>query len=124
MTVTAPLDTSKSLLLKLAIPLLDVVASSPVIVNVFCDIEVSIPAPAVIVNVSVIPIDDEVEDSSAILNFISCAFIFFSVPLSDTKNLSVGTNVIPAPSVAPSMFKTVSTEPNSTAVQPEFTFNT
>ena len=94
------------------------------IVNVFCDIEVSIPSPDVIVSVSVIPIDDVVEDSSAILNFKSCALIFFSVPLSDTKNLSVGTSVIPVPSVAPSMFKTVSTEPNSIAVPPEFTFNT
>ena len=50
--VTAPLDILKSLVLKLAIPLLLPVASSPAIVMVFEDTVVSIPSPAAKVNVS------------------------------------------------------------------------
>ena len=73
---------------------------------------------------SVIPIFDVVDDSSATVNFKSTALIFFSVPLSDISNKSVGTKVVPVPSVAPSIFKTASTEPNSNAEPPEFTFNT
>ena len=48
--VTAPEDTVKSSELKDAIPLLDAVASSPAIVTVAPDAEVSIPSPPAIVN--------------------------------------------------------------------------
>ena len=48
--VTAPEDTVKSSELKDATPLLDAVASSPAIVIVAPDAEVSIPSPPAIVN--------------------------------------------------------------------------
>ena len=61
-TVTAPLDTVKLSELNEAIPLLEVVAFSPVIVNVFDEIAVTIPSPFAIVNVS--PSATESDDAS------------------------------------------------------------
>ena len=52
LAVTAPLDTVKFVELKLAIPLLELVASSPAIVIVFDVPEVSMPSPPAIVKVS------------------------------------------------------------------------
>lgn len=49
--VTAPLDTEKLSELKEAIPLFDVVASSPLTVKVCPEATVSIPSPEAIVNV-------------------------------------------------------------------------
>ena len=50
--LTAPLETVKSSELNEATPLLDVLASSPAIVIVLLDAEVSIPSPPAMVNVS------------------------------------------------------------------------
>src|SRR6056300_788583 len=52
LTATSPEDTAKLSELNEAIPLFDVVASSPVIVNVFEAIAVTIPSPLLITNVS------------------------------------------------------------------------
>ena len=52
LTVTTPELTAKLSELNDATPLLDVVASSPATVIVLPDTDVSIPSPAVIVNVS------------------------------------------------------------------------
>ena len=47
-----------------------------------------------------------------------------SVPPSDTNSLSPTANVALSKLVAPSIFTIASTEPNSNAEAPEFTFNT
>ena len=64
--VTAPLDTEKSLELNDAIPLFDVVASSPEIVTVLSVTAVSIPSPPVNVNVSLIRETVSVPESPAL----------------------------------------------------------
>ena len=64
-TETAPLDTAKSVASKDAIPLLLVVASSPVIVNVVPEALVFIPSPAANVNPSPM-LAAAVEESSAV----------------------------------------------------------
>ena len=72
LTVTAPLDTEKSLELKLATPLLDVEASSPAIVIVELLPDVSIPEPPAIVKVSlsksisIVPLSLVTSKSSAV----------------------------------------------------------
>ena len=53
LTVTAPLVTVKSVASKLAIPLLELVASSPDMVIVLVDTTVSIPSPPNMAKVSV-----------------------------------------------------------------------
>ena len=70
--LTAPLETVKSLESKDAIPLLDVVASSPAIVIVLEVADVSIPSPPATVSVSlsksiaIVPLSDVTSKSSAV----------------------------------------------------------
>ena len=81
--VTAPLDTEKSLLSKLATPLLLVVASSPAMVTALVPIVVSIPSPAVIVNVSPKAIASELPEEAAIVivELAKLAFVIAADPL-------------------------------------------
>ena len=75
LTVTAPLDTEKSSLLKLAIPLLDVVASSPAKVIVPEPSVTSIPSPAVNVIVPPKAVAVEFEPSVTVIDeFDNLAF--------------------------------------------------
>ena len=68
LTVTAPDVTAKSAVANEAIPLFDVVASSPVIVIVLADTAVSIPSPAAKVSVSPVLTTSAVPDSAATVN--------------------------------------------------------
>ena len=83
--VTAPLETAKSLLLKLAIPLLLALASSPAIVTAFVPIVVSIPSPAVKVKVSPKAIPSFEPDSAAIV-IVELARLAFVIPADPLKS--------------------------------------
>jgi hypothetical protein len=85
-TVTAPLDTVKLSELNEAIPLLEVVAFSPVIVRVFAEIAVTIPSPFAIVNVS--PSATASDDASLPV---------IVIPLFDSEELAILLRVFEEP---------------------------
>ena len=95
--VTAPLDTVKLALAKLAIPLLDVVASSPVMVAVPPEYATSIPSPAATITE---PKLDAVDTSAAIktITLPASPQVGDQVSLVDlagtfgTYNLTIGRN--------------------------------